>query len=131
MFVKRNRSRQAGKDYRSVLLVRGKRVPGKRKPGRPAAHSPPPKSVVVHETLANLSKLPEDLIDLIEQYCQEGKDRPRSAVAPPPEPAAEASAPGVHLGPIYGLLAGLHALAEELGIVQAVGQGRRIERLAL
>ena len=58
MFIKRNRTVLAGKDYQSVLLVQGKRVAAKRPPGRPAAGAPAPKSVVVHETLANLSKLP-------------------------------------------------------------------------
>src|SRR6058998_3847221 len=66
VFIKRNRTVLAGRDYQSVLLVQGKRVPAKRPPGRPAAGAPAPKSVVVHETLANLSKLPPDLIDLIE-----------------------------------------------------------------
>ena len=61
MFIKRNRTQWAGKPYQSVLLVQGKRVPGKRPPGRPAAGSPAPKSVVVHETLANLTRLPADL----------------------------------------------------------------------
>ena len=70
MFIKRNRTQHGGKPYQSVLLVQGKRVPGKRPPGRPAAGSPRPKSVVVHQTLANLSRLPADLITLIEGYCQ-------------------------------------------------------------
>lgn len=83
MFIKRNRTRHAGKTYGSKLLIQGKRVPGKRPPGRPVAGSPPPKSVVVHETLANLSKLPEDLIALIEDYC-----RGKTAAS---EPAADAA----------------------------------------
>ena len=69
MFIKRNHTAIAGKPYQSVLLVQGKRVPGKRSPGRPKAEDPPPPSVVVHETLANLSKLPEALIGLIDAYC--------------------------------------------------------------
>ncbi|MDI9380453.1 MAG: hypothetical protein QM845_06155, partial [Verrucomicrobiota bacterium] len=63
MFIKRNRARLAGKTYQSILLDQGKRVPAKRPPGRPRADSAPPKSVVVHETLANLSRLPAKLIE--------------------------------------------------------------------
>lgn len=122
MFLKRNRTRHAGKAYQSVLLVQGKRVPAKRPPGRPAADAPPPRTVVVHETLANLSRLPADLVTLIEGYCQ-GKvpDLVRNG----------APAGGLHVGPCYGLLAGLHALARELGIVRAVGETTRTQRLAL
>ena len=120
MFLKRNRTRHGGKPYQSVLLVRGKRVPAKRPPGRPAAGAPPPKSVVVHETLANLSGLPADLLTLIEGYC-------RGSI---PGAAAPVAGP-VRVGPCYGLLAGLHALARELGIVEAVGETTRPQRLAL
>ena len=78
MFIKRNRTRFGGKGYQSILLVQGKRVPAKRGPGRPAAGAPPPKSVVVHETLANLSKLPPELIELIDRHC---KHQPQLAEA--------------------------------------------------
>ena len=37
----------------------------------------------------------------------------------------------MHVGPCYGLLAGLHAVARELGIVRAVGETTRTQRLAL
>ena len=117
MFLKRNHTRLAGKDYQSILLVQGKRVPAKRPAGRPAAGAPAPKSVVVHETLANLSKLPRDLIDLIERHCKHQ-----------PPPAAGVS---IHLGPCYGVLAALDGLARELGLVQAVGEQTRSQRLAL
>jgi hypothetical protein len=117
-----------GKDYQSILLVQGKRVPAKRPPGRPAAGAPAPKSVVVHETLANLSKLPPDLIDLIERHCQRQ----------PPPPDRPGSRPGglgpsadIHLGPCYGVLAALDGLAREIGLVQAVGEQTRAQRLAL
>ena len=122
MFIKRNRTQFAGKAYQSVLLVQGKRVPGKRPPGRPVAGSSAPKSVVVHETLANLSRLPADLIGLIESYCH-GATPNAAALAGAPNPwplAAEVAGGAVHVGPCYGLLAGLHALARELGIVRAV-----------
>jgi hypothetical protein len=133
MFVKRNRTRLAGKPYQSVLLVQGKRVPGKRPPGRPAAGQPPPKSVVVHETLANLSRLPADLISLIEGYCRgAAPDAAANGTAPSPSPGPAAVAGGaLHVGPCYGVLAELHELARELGIVRAVGEATRTQRLAL
>ena len=127
MFIKRNHTVLAGKDYQSILLVQGKRVPAKRPPGRPAAGAPAPKSVVVHETLANLSKLPPDLLELIERHCQH----------PPPPAGAGPSASGadgadaIHLGPCYGVLAALDGLARELGLVKAVGEQSRAQRLAL
>lgn len=128
MFIKRNRTVLAGKDYQSILLVQGKRVPAKRPPGRPAAGTPAPKSVVVHETLANLSKLPPDLIELIERHCQHPPSPPDSA-----SPAAGGAdgAVAIHLGPCYGVLAALDGLAREMGLVQAVGEQNRAQRLAL
>jgi len=129
MFVKRNRSTIAGSQYHSVLLVQGKRVPGKRGPGRPQAGAPPPKSVVIHETLANLSKLPEELIRLIEGYCK--GESAGSGEPSPDRRGGSASAEKIHVGPCYGVLAALHALAGELGIVQAVGEAKRVARLAL
>lgn len=128
MFIKRNHTVLGGKAYQSVLLVQGKRVPAKRPPGRPAVGAPAPKSVVVHETLANLSKLPPDLIELIERHCQ-------SQPPPPESPGAAPSSAGppadIHLGPCYGVLAALEGLARELGLVQAVGEQTRAQRLAL
>ena len=130
MYVKRNATTIGGKRYQSVLLIQGKRVPGKRPRGRPGARTQPPKSVVVHQTLANLSKLPQELIGLIESYCKGQSSAPSEPPAPKGQPAASASAK-VHLGPCYGVLAALHALAGQMGIVQAVGQSRRVQRLAL
>jgi len=127
VFIKRNHTVLGGKGYQSILLVQGKRVAGKRPPGRPAAGAPAPRSVVVHETLANLSKLPPDLIDLIERHCQgqpPPPDNPR-----PPLRGSEASA-DIHLGPCYGVLAALDGLAREIGLVQAVGEQTRAQRLA-
>jgi hypothetical protein len=129
MFIKRNRTWHAGQPYQSVLLVQGKRVPAKRPPGRPAAGAPPPKTIVVHETLANLSRLPAVLIALIESFCQGSV--PAAAARGVPRAGAPAAAPAVSVGPCYGLLAGLHALARELGIVHAVGEATRTQRLAL
>ena len=128
MFIKRNHTVLAGKDYQSVLLVQGKRVPAKRPPGRPAAGAPAPKSVVVHETLANLSKLPPDLIDLIERHC---KQQPPPPESPCPPGDGSATPAAIHLGPCYGVLAALDGLARELGLVQAVGEESRLQRLAL
>jgi transposase len=134
MFLKRNRTKHAGKAYQSVLLVQGRRLPGKRAPGRPPVGSPPPKSVVVHETLANLSRLPSELINLIDSYCKEqGPDSSPASRASEErslEPS-DAAARKVHVGPCYGVLAGLHALARELGVVGAVGEATRLQRLAL
>ena len=131
MFVKRNRTQHGDKCYGSVLLVQGRRVAAKRKRGRPSAHAAAPKSVVIHQTLANLSKLPEKLIDLIEAYCKHGEPKLPPPGAASGGPADDSGPEPIHVGPCYGLLAALHALARELGIVQAVGQGRRLGRLAL
>ena len=133
MYIKRNKTSLNGKPYGSVLLVQGKRVPAKRPAGRPVTDAPL-KTVVVHETLANLSKLPPGLIDLIGSYCKNPTVPPEAPSLPGGVSGAEAPGdfpPSVHVGPCYGLLAGLHALARELGIVQAVGEATRTERLAL
>lgn len=115
MFIKRNRSRHGGKTYGSVLLVEGVRKPVIRPPGRPPKDQRV-KTRVVHHTLANLSRLPEPLIALIELYC---KGQVPAGTAPP-----------VQMGCCYGLLAGLHALAGELGLVAALGPDRQA-KLAL
>jgi len=127
VFIKRNHTVLGGKGYQSILLVQGKRVAGKRPPGRPAAGALAPRSVVVHETLANLSKLPPDLIDLIERHCQ-GQPPPPDNPSSPLR-GSETSA-DIHLGPCYGVLAALDGLAREIGLVQAVGEQTRAQRLA-
>jgi hypothetical protein len=131
MFIKRNKTSLGGKSYGSVLLVQGKRVAVKRPPGRPAAGASAPKTVVVHETLANLSKLPPELVDLIELHCRGQVAQPASGEAAAIDATGPNAAGAIHIGPCYGLLAGLHALAGELGIVRAVGTATRIQRLAL
>lgn len=135
MFIKRNRTSLGDKSYSSVLLVQGKRVPAKRPAGRPCSDAGPLKTVVVHQTLANLSKLPTELIAVIESFCRSSDQgsSPTESLAPAVGPEAKSAAPStsVHLGPCYGLLAGLHALAKELGIVAAVGEATRLQRLAL
>jgi len=128
VFIKRNRTRLGGKGYQSILLVQGKRVAAKRGPGRPAAGAPPPKSVVVHETLANLSKLPPELIELIDRHC---KHQPQLVEAAGLPVAAAAAAAAIHMGPCYGVLGCLDGLARESGLVQAVGEQTRAQRLAL
>jgi hypothetical protein len=88
---------------------------------------------VVHETLANLSRLPNDLIALIEGYWR--GTVPNSARPPTAAIAARGvaatRAPAVHVGSCYGLLASLHALAREIGLVRADGEASRTQRLAL
>ena len=81
---------------------------------------------MVHETLVNLSRLPEELVALIEGFCQ---GTPPAAL--PTSTTSAPAAPALHVGPCYGLLAGLHAVARELGIVRAVGETTRTQRLAL
>jgi hypothetical protein len=115
MFIKRNRSRQGGKTYTSVLLVEGIREPVVRSPGRPRKGETL-KTRVRHRTLANLSRLPDVLVKIIERHCR-GE-------------ALGENVSEVSMGPCYGVLAGLHALAGELGIVAALGTSREA-KLAL
>jgi hypothetical protein len=121
MFVKRNTSKQGGREYNSTLLVQGERVPVARPPGRP------PKGAkratkVVHRPLANLSKLPPDLIALIECYCAaQRKGEVLDVVAEHVE---------IGMGPAYGQLAVLLQLAREMGIERALGTSREA-RLSL
>lgn len=115
MFIKRNRTRHGDKEYQSVLLVQGKRVPAPRRPGRPRKDEVQG-TVVVHETLANLSKLPEPLIALVERYCKaEREGQPLDGVV---------GDGAVAMGPVYGPLAILRALAEEIGLERALGRDR-------
>ena len=109
MFLKRNHSRQGGKTYHSVLLVEGVRVPVAKGPGRPRTGAVA-KTKVVHRVLANLSRLPASLLTVIERSCK--------GTLP------TGDAPTVRTGPCYGVLAGLHALAGELGLVAALGSDR-------
>jgi len=121
MFVKRNKSRRGDRVYQSVLLVQGERVPVPRGPGRPRKGEKR-KTKVVHRTLANLSKLPEPLVLMIERYCKaERAGEPLDAFVSQDEPV---------IGPAYGPMAALLMLARELGIEKALGSGREA-RLAL
>lgn len=119
MFIKRNRSKQKGRDYSSVLLVQGERVPVKRAPGRPRADEKP-STKVVHRTIANLSAMPAALIAIIERFCQEERTG-TSTQDWGDEPV---------IGAAYGPLAGMLSLARELGIERALGKTRQ-GRLAL
>ena len=121
MFIKRNNSKRGGKTYSCVLLVQGERVEVPRPPGRPRKGDKR-KSKVVHRTLANLSKLPPELVDLIEQYCQTQRRGQALQVS------GEAAQPVV--GRAYGPMAGLLALAKELGVERALGSSRQ-GRLAM
>lgn len=121
MFVKRNRSTQNGKTYVSTLLVQGERVPAPRGPGRPKAGEVRA-TKVVHKTLANLSKLPESLVALIERYCKaERAGTPLDALLSEGEPT---------IGPGYGQLATCLAVARQLGLERVLGESRP-GRLAL
>ena len=80
------------------------------------------------KTLANLSKLPPELIELIEGFC---KRQPPVPAGSPASTVVEEGASTIHLGPCYGVLAVLDALARELGVAAAVGEQTRSQRLAL
>lgn len=115
MFIKRNRTRHGDREYQSILLVQGKRVPARRKPGRPRKGEVQG-TVVVHETLANLSKLPEPLIALVERYCRAQREG---------RPLDELVGTGsVTVGPVYGPLAILREIAREIGLDRALGPSR-------
>ncbi|HHO58006.1 MAG TPA: IS1634 family transposase [Oceanithermus profundus] len=121
MFIKRSKSRRGDKVYQSVLLVQGERVPVPRGPGRPRKGEKR-KTKVVHRTLANLSKLPEPLVAMIERFCKaERAGEPLDAFVSQDEPV---------IGPAYGPLAALLMLARQLGIDKALGGGRQA-RLAM
>lgn len=111
MFIKRNRRISGDGKVTAVLLVHGERVQEKRPPGRPAKDAPPPKTKVVHRTLANLTKLPENLVSLIEAYCRG-------------EAIGRVDAKAV-VGPGYGQVAATYAIAKEIGLVDALGPSRR------
>jgi Transposase DDE domain len=122
VFIKRNSSRRGSTQYSSILLVQGERVPVARGPGRPKSDEPR-RTRVVHRTLANLSKLPPALIELIEHFCV--AQRSGESMDGPVGTASE-----VAVGPAYGPLAGLLALAREAGLERALGTSR-LGRLAL
>ena len=115
MFIKRSTSQRGDKTYQSVLLVQGERVPVPRGPGRPRKGETP-KTKVVHKTLANLSKLPEPLVLLVERFCKaERSGEPLDHFVSQGEPV---------IGPAYGPLAALLMLARQLGIERALGTDR-------
>jgi hypothetical protein len=120
MFIKRNRSRRGRKEYRSILLVQGERVPVARGPGRPPADEPR-RTTVVHRTLANLSHLPDELVAVIEHWVEAN----RRGESPAPADGADPV-----VGRAYGPLAAMLALAREIGLERALG-GSKSARLAL
>ena len=116
MFLKRNSSRRGKKQYSSVLLVQGERVPVARGPGRPKADEPR-RTKVIHRTLANLSKLPPVLIELVERFCvAERNGEPLDGFL--------GGASEVVVGPAFGPLAAMLALAREVGLERALGTSR-------
>lgn len=115
MFIKRNSSKRGDKLYSSILLVQGERVPQPRPPGRPR-QGESRKTKVIHRTLANLSKLPEKLVGLIESYCEAERRGETLEVSPSEvEPV---------VGRAYGPMAALLALARELGMERVLGTSR-------
>ena len=128
MFIKRNHTILAGKDYQSVLLVQGKRVQAKRPPGGPLPEPPRP------NRWSFMKRWPiSPSFRRISSNSSTGtantRRRPLKAPARPPVGPTVPSA--IHLGPCYGVLAALDGLARELGLVQAVGEQSRTQRLAL
>jgi len=116
MFVKRSKSQRGDKVYQSVLLVQGERVPVPRGPGRPRKGEKR-QTKVVHRTLANLSKLPESLVSMIERFCRAQRTgEPLDAFVSQDEPV---------IGTAYGPLAALLMLARQLGIEKALGSDRQ------
>jgi hypothetical protein len=116
MFIKRSKSKRGEKTYESVLLVQGERVPVPRGPGRPRKDEKR-QTKVVHHTVANLSKMPEPLVAMIDRFCKaERAGEPLDGFVSQDEPA---------IGPAYGPLAALLMLARELGIVGALGADRQ------
>lgn len=120
MFIKRNRSSRGDKEYSSILLVQGERVPVKRSPGRPRADESR-RTTVRHRTLANLTHLPPLLVALIEEYCRAERDGEALEVGARAEPV---------IGRAYGPLAAMLALARDIGLERALGDSR-VGRLAL
>jgi hypothetical protein len=115
MFIKRSKSKRGDRTYTSVLLVQGERVPVPRGTGRPRKDAEP-NTKVVHRTLANLSKLPEPLVALIDRFCKaERSGEPLDGFVATEEPV---------IGPAFGPLAALLTLARLLGIEHALGTGR-------
>src|SRR3972149_1290340 len=113
MYLKRNRSRYGQKEYVSVLLVQGERIALPRPPGRPAKDAPAAKTRVGHRTLANLSKLPPDLLALVDGYCKGEVAKAASADAE------------VGIGPAYGPLAVARTIALACGVEAALGHSRK------
>ena len=105
MFLKKNPS--------CTLLVQGERVPVQYPRGRPTKDAADrPKTKVVHRTLANLTKLPPELIALVDSYCKGQRFVPADGAQP-------------CIGPAFGALAASFALAKEAGIVGVLGDSRR------
>jgi hypothetical protein len=115
VFIKRNSSQRRGKTSSCILLVQGERVEVPRPPGRPRK-TDKRKTKVVHRTLANLSKLPPALVDVIERYCEAQRHgQPLEVTGNKVQPV---------VGRAYGPLGGLLALAREIGLERVLGNSR-------
>ncbi len=76
--------------------------------------------MVIHETLANLSRLPAELIEIIEAFCKDPQAHLAVSSGDTGSAGGEsARSEPIEMGPCYGVVGGLHALARELGIVSA------------
>ncbi len=91
--------------------------------GRPRADSPRPKTVVIHETLANLSRLPAKLIEMIDAFCKDPQAHLAVTSGDTGSAGGSTGSDPIEMGPCYGVVGGLHSLARELGIVSAVAVG--------
>jgi hypothetical protein len=78
--------------------------------------------------MANLSRLPEELVEVIERWCR--GERAEGAQGKPGERKRHGGRKELRMGPCYGVLCGLHEVARRMGLVAALGSGR-MAKLAL
>ena len=78
MFVRRSPLRVSDHPQPAVLLVKELRVEGSPDGIRPESGLMPQETQVIQQTLADLSQLPLDLINIIERYCAAAADAQRA-----------------------------------------------------